>query len=182
MKVKSAAVMASAATAQSRGAARVSVNNCRLLVLLCLVFTPHSLAAKDVMKNERKVTPADSGLKSAADSLINKDKLELVMEYLQDAVDQANKQKAERMQTMAVAADELDSKWKIIYPLMQQVLKNSSSPFNDLLKFSKRLYNKLRLYFNLKIKSFTAEVEDMEKELEDILKMSGRQEHLHTEL
>ncbi|KAF6726931.1 hypothetical protein FQA47_002502 [Oryzias melastigma] len=172
--------MVSAASAQSGGAA----HNYRLLVLLCLAFAPHSLAAKEFLKNESKVTPVESRLKHAEDSLINRDQLELVMEYLQDAVDQANTQKADQMQTLTVGAKEFDTKWKILYPQLERFLMDpdSSSPLHDLLKFSKPLLEKLRLYINLKRKSFTAEVEDMERELEDILKKSGFQEHLHTEL
>ncbi|XP_078792365.1 uncharacterized protein LOC144987164 [Oryzias latipes] len=175
--------MASAASAQSRGAARVSVNKYWLLVLLCLAFVPHLLAAEEILKNERKMTPADSRLKCAADSLINGDQLEQVIEHLQDAVDQANKQKAERLESIATTVKEMDTRWKALYPHLQQALMTpDSSSVHDLLKFSKQTVEKLRKYFDLKKESLTAEVEDVERKLEDNLKMPDLQDHHHTEL
>ncbi|RVE60658.1 hypothetical protein OJAV_G00183210 [Oryzias javanicus] len=177
------AVMASAASTQGRGAARFSVNNYRFLVLLCLVFTPHSLAAKDFMRNERNTNPASFGLKHGADSLINEDQLEQVIEYLQEAVDEAHKQKDDHIRSADVV-NLWDTTMKALYDQLQQLLMepDSSPPVDELLKVSKRLVEKVRMYIDLKKKSLTAEVEDMERELEEIWEMSDSQEHFHTEL
>ncbi|KAM4537475.1 uncharacterized protein PAE49_021790 isoform 1-T2 [Odontesthes bonariensis] len=194
--------MAAATLSESRGVTGASKSPFVFLFLLCLVYSASSLVFRQNMKfqenllenlqraladltrqkiEEKRRDETTSKLLDAASSLTNEDEIETFEFYLQEAVEEANRQKAEDQDRIESALEQIDEQMTTFYSLeiLMLALKGNSPhelELQEIFNTAKRIIKKVKTYLYRKKQGLT------EKELKKFLKVRNFQQDVHAEL
>ncbi|CAG5929361.1 unnamed protein product [Menidia menidia] len=118
---------------------------------------------------ERKRDEIISKLLDSARSLTNEDELEMFQDYLQEALDNENRQKAAAEDRIDSALMQLDG---LFYHEMLKILPMNSLTveLQEMISTAMRVFKKAKSYLQTKKKGFAQKGEDTEKKLKDSLK------------
>lgn len=161
-------------------------NICRIILLLVLVPAGQSLDLIDVplnrvlnsiegaKENVRVLRESESGtdimlmLLEEVNSVANENQVKIFQEYHKEAVDEAYRQKVEKLADAKAGALQYHMFIMEKGPEMQRMKRSNGDPMEKLVKI-------MMSYAALQNQVFTGKMEETKKELEDTLKMLNSQ-------
>ncbi|XP_047240915.1 uncharacterized protein LOC124880067 [Girardinichthys multiradiatus] len=169
-------------------ALRCNKNIFCVVSLLLLVYTGQSLAFEDEPLNRlvKGLTQIKEGVRllrddqtgtemillflSMGNSTANKKQLKIFQQYLQEAVDEAYRQKVERASEFAVAMQQFNVMMLENYPKLRQLERSPYPKIKRLHEVYEQMIEVFRSYMALKKEVFTGKTKETERKLEYTLK------------